>query len=68
MEYFDPEADKWAENLAELWRVYPRQPFQAVPYDAVRGISWRIMDGDGRHVAIVFEEEAARLIAARLNA
>lgn len=57
----------WAEQFEAWWRRYPKQPFQAVPYHAVRGISWQIMDGEGQHIAIVFEEEAARLIAQRLN-
>jgi hypothetical protein len=64
----DQEANHWVKQMMELWRHYPRMPFQAVPYDAVRGISWRIMDGDARHIAIVFDEDAANLIAQRLNA
>lgn len=62
-----PEAAHWAEQFEAWCRRYPKQPFQAVPYNAVRGITWHIMDGDGDHVAIVFEEEAARQICQRLN-
>lgn len=67
MNYLDPEAERWARNMAELFRYRPKLPFQAVPYDMVRGIGWRIMDGNGTHVAIVFEEEAALMIAQRMN-
>lgn len=61
------EAAHWAEQFAEWCKRYPKQPFQAVPYSAVRGITWQIMDADGEFVAIVYEEEAARMICHRLN-
>jgi hypothetical protein len=59
---------KSVAELIEFFRYHPVQPFTMVPYDAVRGITWTIMDGDGHHIATVFEEDAARLITARLNA
>lgn len=58
-----PKIEEWLE----AFKFYPKPPFQAVPYDAVRGITWTIVDGSGHHFATVFEEEAARLIVARLN-
>jgi hypothetical protein len=62
------EDEHWAQRVAEYFAARPpAQPFHAVPYDAVRGISWRIFDGAGNHVAIVFEEPAAMLLVQRLN-
>ena len=54
-------------EIIEMFKHWPRAPFSAVPYDAVRGITWTIVDGSGSHIATVFEEEAAKLIVARLN-
>lgn len=54
-------------ELTEFFRVKPAPPYRAVPYDAVRGISWTIVDGEDRHIATVFEEEYARLITHRMN-
>jgi hypothetical protein len=56
-----------AAAMIEMFRFWPRPPYKAEPYDAVRGITWTIVDGSGQHFATVFEEEAAKLIVARLN-
>lgn len=55
------------KEMIDLFRYYPVPPFKAVPYDAVRGITWTIEDRNGRHIATVFEPEAAAMITARLN-
>ena len=55
-------------KMAEWFKYHPVPPYRAEPYDAVRGITWFILDGADRHIATVFEEEAAMQIAARLNA
>lgn len=62
------EDKHWSEQWAKIFINYPLAPYYAVPYNAVRGVTWRVMDGTGNHIAIVFEEEAARLICQRLNA
>lgn len=56
-----------AEDLSKLFEYYPVPPFTALPYDAVRGISWHVYDGNMRCIALVFEEEAVRLLLQRLN-
>ena len=60
-------ADLTPELVEEMFRYWPRPPYRAIPYDAVRGITWHIWDGDNICIALVYEEEAARLITARLN-
>lgn len=64
----DKDTAALVAEMVEAFKYYPKPPFEAVPYDAVRGITWTICDGGGRHIAIVFDREAAMLIAARLNA
>jgi hypothetical protein len=53
--------------MVEAFRYHPKPPYRAEPYDAVRGITWTIVDGNNRHIATVFDEDAAMLIAQRLN-
>lgn len=53
--------------LAYDFRYWPEPPYRISSYNAVRGPTWTIEDGNGRHIATIFEERAAQLIVARLN-
>lgn len=57
-------------TVAEMMGVFiyhPVPPFYVLTYDAVRGLTWTIMDGNNRHIATAFDEEGARLLVHRLN-
>lgn len=58
---------KSVDELMRIFDYHPVGPYRAEPYDAVRGITWTIVDGNDRHIATVFEKESAMLIAHRLN-
>lgn len=55
------------EDMERMFNYQSVPPYRAEPYDAVRGITWTIADGNNRHIATVFEKHAAMLIAQRLN-
>jgi hypothetical protein len=54
-------------NVAAALRWHHGPPYRLSSYNAVRGVTWTVVDVDGVHVATVYEEEAARLIVQRLN-
>lgn len=60
--------DAQIEAMVKCWKYEPAWPFKLNEYNAVRGATWAVSDGKDRHIATVFELEAADLIVNALNA